>query len=190
MTSMQRSPAYSIKEKKQNNKSALRQYSINHPKRASIYSMNRSYFLKALQWAKTQLTSQDANINIFWIFFEWMVPKKTLVLVFELIVQPPKHTFDCCRITSKNKINVFWNFYSHRVPFWYPPLKYFFKKRRFLPLICIVLPKWTFSAFYHIMVFIAWTGLFFKSFFSYLMCNCIFHGLRGWYNGLHGNIEG
>ena len=39
------------------------------------------------------------KINVFWKNFKWRVPKgtkfqKTLILVFEVIVQPPKHTFE------------------------------------------------------------------------------------------------
>ena len=51
------------------------------------------------------LLASRAKINGFWNFFEWRVPKakgtrmkkkfqKTLILALEVIVQPPKHTFE------------------------------------------------------------------------------------------------
>ena len=71
-------------------------------------------------WGNAMFASK-ANINIFWNSFEWRVPegdpywriffKKTLILVFEVIVQPPKHTyeigfFSCVNISIFTK-NVF-----------------------------------------------------------------------------------
>ena len=53
------------------------------------------------------LFASKAEINIFWNFFKWKVSKgdpdsgvkkkfnKTLILVFEVIVQPLKHTLGC-----------------------------------------------------------------------------------------------
>ena len=51
------------------------------------------------------LFASNTKINVIWIFFEWRVSKardpewriffqKTLILVNEVIVQPPKHTFE------------------------------------------------------------------------------------------------
>ena len=71
----------------------------------------------------TLFASKANKVNVFWKISSggslkgWRVPRvkkkfqQTLILVFEVIVQPHKHTIGCCTITSKAKINVFWKIF-------------------------------------------------------------------------------
>ena len=62
------------------------------------------YGRKSINWQDNAQFASKAEINIFWKIFEWRVSEgepvwmkkfqKTLILVFEVIVRPPKHTFE------------------------------------------------------------------------------------------------
>ena len=69
---------------------------------------------KSVIWWDNVLFASKAKIKVFWIFFKGAVPpkgpaewrknvKKTLILAFEVIVQPPKHIWNwnfCSRFSS------------------------------------------------------------------------------------------
>ena len=74
--------------------------------------------------------------------------QKTLILVFEVIVQPSKHTLGYCTITWKTIINVFFLIFLFTPGAFREPSTWnFFKKTlifAFVQTVHCVLPKWTF----------------------------------------------